>query len=227
MSAQGPGGQPKTLIGAIVVIAVIVVAVGLWYWDKGEMADTEQAADEVVVEGTVVAEETAPAEAEPAAPTEANAAEADSERDPKASETPPAYGQVEGVTQGQEESTGYEFSPEHPYKEYPDGKFNFAVRRGYNMFHSVCYVCHGFEARGSSFAPSLVESMKALTYEDFVTVVTNGRENFRSGQTKVMPSFGENKSVMKYIDSLYAYLRARADGALGEGDPPWTGPKTE
>lgn len=217
MSAQGPGGQPKTLIGAVIVIAAIVVAVGFWYWDKGKMtAESQGDTETVVVEETVVAEEPAPAP-EPA-PTESNAAER--ERSPTASETPPTAEEAA-------ESTGYEFSPEQPYKEYPDGKFNFAVRRGYNMFHSICYVCHGFEARGSSFAPSLVESLKFLTYEDFVTVVMNGRENIKVGSTNVMPSFGENKTVVKYIDSLYAYLKARADGVLHEGDPPWEGPKTE
>ena len=226
MSTQGPGGQRKTTIGAIVVIAAIVIAVGYWYWDRANKS--EMAADtgtETVVEETVVATE-APAAAESEAPmAEKTAAEAPAEtaaadeKSPTASETPPKPGEAE--------STGYVFSPEHPYKVYPDGKFNFAVRRGYNMYHSICHVCHGFEARGSSFAPALKESLKYLSYEDFVTTVMNGRENITSSQTNVMPSFGENKTVVKYIDSLYAYLKARADGVLKPGDPPWEGPKTE
>lgn len=223
MSAQGAGGQPKTLIGAIVVIAAIVIAVGYWYWGRGGGEPNMQAntGTETAVEETVVAAEPpaaaeAPAPAEAAAPAEV----ATKEKSPTASETPP-------TTEEAAMSTGYEFSPEHPYKVYPDGKLNFAVRRGYNMFHSICYVCHGFEARGSSFAPNLIESMKTLTYEDFVTVVMNGRENITSTSNNVMPSFGENKSVVKYIDSLYAWLKARADGAVAEGDPPWEGPKTE
>lgn len=35
-----------------------------------------------------------------------------------------------------------------------------------------------------------------------------------------MPAFGTNKNVMCYLDDIYVYLRARADGALGPGRPP-------
>jgi hypothetical protein len=30
----------------------------------------------------------------------------------------------------------------------------------------------------------------------------------------MMPSFGENTNVMCYLEDIYVYLRARADGAL-------------
>ena len=32
-------------------------------------------------------------------------------------------------------------------------------------------------------------------------------------------SFGENVNVMCYLDDIYAYLKARADGALPRGRP--------
>ena len=35
-----------------------------------------------------------------------------------------------------------------------------------------------------------------------------------SAQTLVMPTFGDNKNVMCYIDAIYVYLRARADDAV-------------
>ena len=35
----------------------------------------------------------------------------------------------------------------------------------------------------------------------------------------VMPSFAEAQDVMQYIDHIYAYLKARADGKLGRGRP--------
>lgn len=114
-----------------------------------------------------------------------------------------------------------------PYKLYPDGKVNFATYRGYNLYASVCHVCHGHAALGSSFAPSLVDSLKSMSYEDFVTVVMNGRQNITSATTNVMPSFGDNPTVAKYIDSLYAYLKARSDGAIGDGDIQWEGPKDQ
>jgi hypothetical protein len=35
----------------------------------------------------------------------------------------------------------------------------------------------------------------------------------------VMPAEGENKNVMCYIDAIYIYLRARADGAVDRARP--------
>jgi len=114
-----------------------------------------------------------------------------------------------------------------PYKLYPDGKVNFSTYRGYNLYASVCHVCHGHAGLGSSFAPSLVDSLKSMSYADFITVVMNGRQDITSATTNVMPSFGDNPTVAKYIDSIYAYLKARSDGAIGDGDIQWEGPKDQ
>ena len=35
-----------------------------------------------------------------------------------------------------------------------------------------------------------------------------------------MPALGDNKNVMCYIDDIYLYLKARADGAVPRGRPP-------
>ena len=50
-------------------------------------------------------------------------------------------------------------------------------------------------------------------------VVVNGRERVGASEQSKMPSFGENLNVMCFIDDLYAYLKARSDGALGRGRP--------
>ena len=34
-----------------------------------------------------------------------------------------------------------------------------------------------------------------------------------------MPGFGAVQDVALYIDDIYAYLKARADGAIGRGRP--------
>jgi hypothetical protein len=34
-----------------------------------------------------------------------------------------------------------------------------------------------------------------------------------------MPSFGLNQDVAENLDNIYAYLKARSDGALGRGHP--------
>lgn len=83
---------------------------------------------------------------------------------------------------------------------------------GWRTFHATCHVCHGQNAVGSSFAPSLLKPIDKAT---FVDVVTNGR----SGETGVMPAWGENPNVKDFIDELYAYQEARADGVLKPGRP--------
>jgi cytochrome c5 len=83
---------------------------------------------------------------------------------------------------------------------------------GWRTFHATCHACHGQNAAGSSFAPSL---LKHIDKERFVDVVTNGY----SGQVGVMPAWGQNPNVKDFIDELYAYQRARADGVLLPGRP--------
>jgi hypothetical protein len=65
----------------------------------------------------------------------------------------------------------------------------------------------------------LSHSLKNLTYEQFMDVVVNGRQKVGVAQNQVMPAFGTNENVMCYIDDLYVYLKARADGAIPRGRP--------
>lgn len=85
---------------------------------------------------------------------------------------------------------------------------------GWRTFHSNCHVCHGQNAVGSSFAPAL---LKPIDKERFVDVVTNGY----TGQIGVMPAWGKNPNVKDFIDELYSYQQARADGVLLPGRPEW------
>jgi methanol metabolism-related c-type cytochrome len=115
---------------------------------------------------------------------------------------------------------------EKPY-EVKDGVVDWYTFSGFRRYHAECHVCHGPDGLGSSFAPALVESLKTLTYDDFLEVVVNGRETTSSGGQNKMPSFGENRNVMCYIDDLYAYLKARSDGAVGRGRPAKKQPKPQ
>ena len=56
--------------------------------------------------------------------------------------------------------------------------------------------------------PSLLESMKTLSKDDFVKTVRDGRLD------KGMVAFSTSKMVMDNIDNLYAYLKGRSDGAI-------------
>ena len=59
--------------------------------------------------------------------------------------------------------------------------------------------------------PSLVDSLKVLSKDQFKTAVLKGRIE------KGMPNFDGSKMVTENIDSLYAYLKGRSDGAIEPG----------
>ncbi|MEJ1117441.1 c-type cytochrome, methanol metabolism-related [Phyllobacterium sp. CCNWLW109] len=105
------------------------------------------------------------------------------------------------------------------FKIQEDGTVDWYTYSGYRRFNSECNVCHGADGAGSSFAPALANSLKTMTYADFLSIVAEGRKNLSAGNEKVMPAFGENKNVYCYMDDLYVYLRARAVGDLPRGRP--------
>ena len=92
-----------------------------------------------------------------------------------------------------------------------DGKVDQGTYNGFRRYHSHCHVCHGPDGLGSSYAPAMVESLKNISYDDFLEVVVNGRQNVSQAQQSVMPAFGYVDDVMLYIDDIYGYLKARSD----------------
>lgn len=109
---------------------------------------------------------------------------------------------------------------EEPLYVIEDGKVDKATFNGYRRFHGTCHACHGQDAMGGSFAPSLVESLKVLTWPEFKDVVTNGRQATNaSGAASAMPAFAKDPNIMKHLDDIYRYLDVRADGKLGPGRP--------
>lgn len=80
--------------------------------------------------------------------------------------------------------------------------------QGFKVWRAAaCDRCHGANQEGL-VGPSLVNSLKTLTKEEFVKTVTNGRPNTQ------MVAFSGNEAVMKNLDQLYAYLKGRSDGAI-------------
>src|SRR6478736_1577320 len=96
------------------------------------------------------------------------------------------------------------------FKVASDGTVDWYTYSGYRRYHSECHVCHGPDAEGSTFAPPLKNSIKTMSYGDFLEVVASGRKNVSTSQGNVMPAFGDNPNVACYMDDLYVYLRARA-----------------
>ncbi|MBL8270046.1 MAG: c-type cytochrome [Steroidobacter sp.] len=74
----------------------------------------------------------------------------------------------------------------------------------------ACERCHGAEQEGL-VGPSLVNSLKVLSKEDFHTVIMNGRPE------KGMPPFSTSDMVNKNWEGLYAYLKGRSDGKIQPG----------
>jgi mono/diheme cytochrome c family protein len=99
-----------------------------------------------------------------------------------------------------------------------DGKVDAQTYEGYRRYHAGCNHCHGQDGLGSSFAPSLVDRLPDL--DTFRRIVREGLSN----GTVVMKGFAEDPNVAPYVDAIYAYLEARADGALGIGRPIRTTP---
>ena len=74
----------------------------------------------------------------------------------------------------------------------------------------ACERCHGAEQEGM-VGPSLVNSLKKLSKEDFHTVIMNGRIE------KGMPPFNGSSMMQKNWEGLYAYLKGRSDGKIKPG----------
>jgi methanol metabolism-related c-type cytochrome len=106
------------------------------------------------------------------------------------------------------------------FKVAADGTVDWYTYSGYRRYHSECHVCHGPDGMGSTYAPALRDSLKTMTYADFLGVVASGRKNVSSSQENVMPAFGDNPNVACYMDDIYVYLRARANDAVGRVRPP-------
>lgn len=104
-----------------------------------------------------------------------------------------------------------------------DGKVDKKTFNGWRRYTESCLRCHGPDGAGSSYAPSLVDSAKHMTQDEFNEIVVNGRTNVNAASENVMPPFGEVEDVVTYLDDIWAYLKARADGVLGRGRPPRIG----
>jgi len=87
-------------------------------------------------------------------------------------------------------------------------KVDESTMKGFRTWRqAACDRCHGANQEGM-VGPSLVNSLKTLSKDEFVKTVRDGRLD------KGMQSFGTSQVVMDNIDQLYAYLKGRSDGAI-------------
>lgn len=125
-----------------------------------------------------------------------------------------------------------------------DGKVDPGTYTGWRLYHTTCYGCHGVGGVGTDLAPNLLERIKTLTPRGFATKVLTSyrivlpdldatdpgaareamledvmrRKRSARGQV-LMPAWNTDPVVSPHVLDLYAYLSARADGALGPGEP--------
>lgn len=99
------------------------------------------------------------------------------------------------------------------YYRITDGAVDQQTFNGYRRYHAACNHCHGPDGMGSTIASALVERL--LDRETFRAAALYGVA--RGGA--VMKGFADDPNVAPYVDDIYAYVQARADGVLPRGRP--------
>ena len=89
---------------------------------------------------------------------------------------------------------------EKPYT-ITDGKVDRKTFNGWRRYTESCLRCHGPDGAGSSYAPSLVDSTKHLSQDEFNEIVINGRTN-----------------VNCPVDDILDHLMRRGFGARIDGE---------
>ena len=115
--------------------------------------------------------------------------------------------------------------PAPVFRVAPDGTVDWRTYNGFRRYHAECHVCHGPDGEGSAIAPSLLEPLRTMGYDEFRDIVVHGLRDAAAGRQQVMRPMGGDPNVMCHLDDIYAYLRSRADGALPRGRPKRHEPK--
>jgi len=118
-----------------------------------------------------------------------------------------------------------------------NGKVDDKTYLGWRLFNSSCYVCHGKNATGTERGPNLlpvVKDMSGFRFRKKVLRKYFSKYNLDVPERRLallsqipaehargfeMPVWDEDPYIRPHINDLYAYLKARADGALGEEKP--------
>ena len=86
------------------------------------------------------------------------------------------------------------------------------VMNGWRWFHVYCFRCHGVDAVGSSIAPNLRESIKALSHDEFIRIIREGRPEKGMQAWNVLLDASQ-------MEDIYQYVMERTTGRLKPGRP--------
>ncbi len=125
-----------------------------------------------------------------------------------------------------------------PVYTVENGKVDDKTYVGWRLFNSTCFVCHGKNATGTAIAPNLLTSLEGMSEFKFRKKVLHryfAKVNLDDPDRRLafleqvageqgvkgfkMPTWSDNPNIRPHISDLYAYLKARSDGALGEERP--------
>tara|TARA_B100000446_G_scaffold161534_1_gene161235 strand:- start:195652 stop:196071 length:420 start_codon:yes stop_codon:yes gene_type:complete len=106
------------------------------------------------------------------------------------------------------------FADDKPYTVTNGNELDSASYAGFKLYRNFCARCHGTYGQGM-VGPNLAESLNVISKEEFFNTVEHGK----TGTIGSMPAWASNPKVMKGRENIYNYLKARADGAIGEEKP--------
>ena len=100
------------------------------------------------------------------------------------------------------------------FVEGSDKKVAKDIFRGYQLYNSYCYRCHGTDATTSELAPDLRRFVESATArQDFMSVAMAGRDD------KGMPSWAGFLSEEE-VQQIYRYVKGRSLELVPSGRPP-------
>ncbi len=115
---------------------------------------------------------------------------------------------------------GQAMAQDKPYV-IEDGKLDQATWIGMKIYQrGRCETCHGPDAAGGAAFPNLLEAMKRTDKAALSDIVKNGKGSMPPMLANVMNiKMIKKKGITEEqaMDSLYAYLKGRSDGAIPVG----------
>lgn len=109
---------------------------------------------------------------------------------------------------------GKKVSLDFPVYKPGTQKVTPTVFRGYELFNSYCFRCHGEDAIGSEYAPDLRTAVRnGMTVQQMTQIAMEGIK------AKGMPSWA-GFFTPKQLNAIYQYVAGRTYHLVGQGTPP-------